>query len=174
MKTILNKITLAVLVFSMLLAGIPLSRAHAADLTADPTPAAPVKDRTTRLEKAFANQTKRIEKAGKLYEQADLGFPKLQSRIDKAKAKGVDVTAIQTALDAVKKALTDARPLYDQAKSIVDVHKGFDSDGKITDPTAALETVKSLRETSKQFKEAMNGTVQALHETIKALRENRK
>lgn len=174
MKTIFGKITLAVLVFSLLWAGLPLGSAQAAGLPVDPTPAAPVKDRAARLETAFARQTKLLERTGKLYAQADLGFPKLQTRIDKAKAKGVDVTAIQIALDAVKKALKDARPLYDQAKSIADAHKGFDSAGKVTDQAAALETVKSLRETGKQFKEAMNGTVKALHEAVKALRESRK
>ena len=174
MKTLLNKVMLAVLAFSLLLAGLPLSSAQAAGLTADPTPTAPVKDPTARLEAAFARQTKRIEKVGKLYAQADLGFPKLQARIDKAKAKGIDVSTVQAALDAVKQALKTARPLYDQAKSIADAHKGFDSAGKVTDQAAALETVKSFRETAKQFKTAMGGTVKALHEAIKALRQNRK
>ena len=174
MKTIFGKMMLAVLVFSLLLAGLPLSSAYAAGLNDTPTPAAPSKDRTPRLEQAFARQSKILARVGKLYEQADLGFPKIQSRLDKAKAKGLDVAAVQTALDTLKKALTDARPLYNQAKSTADAHKGFDTAGKVTDPAAAAETIKSLRDTGKQFKTAMNGTVKALHEAIKALRESRK
>ena len=170
MKTIFSKIMLAVLTLSLLMAGLPLSSVHAAGLDQTSTPPATLKLGTPRLERAFARETKIVNKAGKLYEQFDKGFPKLQKRLDKAKEKGKDVSAAQTALDAVKKALTDARPLYNQAKSLVDAHTGFDASGKVTDPAAALETVKSLRDAGKQFKTAMGGTIKTLHEALKALR----
>lgn len=174
MKTVFSKIMLGVLAFSLLLAGLPLGSAHAAGLndTATPPPAAQKQLKNPRLERAFARETRVLKRVGKLYEQLDAGFPKLQARIDKAKSKGVDVTGVQAALDAVKKALGDARPLYNQAKTIADTHNGFDANGKVTDPAAALETVKSLRETGKQFKDAMGGTVKALHEAIKSLRQS--
>ena len=174
MKTMLSKIMLGVLAFSLLLVGLPLSSAHAAGLDDTPTPAVQKQLKNPRLERVFARENKVLKRVGKLYEQFDAGFPKLQARIDKAKSNGVDVTAVQAALDAVKKALGDARPLYNQAKTIADAHNGFDASGKVTDPAAALETVKSLHETGKQFKDAMDGTVKALHEAIKALRESRR
>lgn len=171
MKTIFSKIMLAVLTLSLLMAGLPLSSVHAAGLDDTPTPpAATLKRGTPRLERAFARETRVVARVGKLYTQLDAGFPKIQKRLDKAKEKGKDVTAAQAALDAVKKALTDARPLYNQAKSIVDTHNGFDASGKVTDPAAALETVKSLRDVGKQFKTAMGGTIKTLHEALKALR----
>lgn len=176
MNSVFRKIMLGLLVVTLALASLPLGTARAAGLTdpATPPPAGAKLDKNAHLERAFARQSKILKKAGKLYAQADLGFPKIQSRIDKAKANGLDVTQVQAAFDAFKKALTDARPLYDQAKAIADAHKGFDANGKVTDPTAARETVQSLREIGKQFKGAMNGTLKALHQAVKALRESRK
>lgn len=178
MNTIFRKIMLGLLVATLMLASLPFSSASAAGLNETATPPAPSTsakfDRNTRLERVFARQNKMLTRVGKLYAQADLGFPKIQSRIDKAKANGLDVTQVQAAFDAFKKALTDARPLYNQAKTIADTHNGFDASGKVTDPTTARETVKSLREAGKQFKDAMDGTLKALHEAVKALRETKK
>ena len=103
MKTLLNKLITGVLATVLVFAGLPLSSAHAASLTdtATPPPAAvqDAKHSTERLEAAFARQTKMVERVGKLYAQADLGFPKIQGKIDKAKAKGLDVSAVQTAFE---------------------------------------------------------------------------
>lgn len=176
MKTILSRIIAGVLTITLIFAGLPLSSAHAAGLTATPTPPAESSaDRATlralRLERIFARQSRVVERAGNLYKQADLGFPKIQKRIDKAKEHGLDVTAVQSAFDAFKKALAEARPLYDKAKGLVDTHNGFDATGKVTDLTAARETVKSIHENGAQFKEAMNGTYKALKQAVKALRQ---
>ncbi len=175
MKTILSKVMMGILTVSLAFAGLPLGTAHAAGLTDTSTPPATAKGEKSglRLEQAFARETKVLNKVGKLYEQADAGFPKIQKRIDKAKAHGLDVAAVQAAFDAAKKALTDAHPLYNQAKSVLESHNGFDAAGKVTDPVAARETVKSLHDTAKQFKDALDGTLKALHEAVKTLRESR-
>ena len=174
MNAVLRKIILSLLVITLALAGLPLSSAYAASLSDTatlPAPGASAKfDKNTRLERVLARQNKILKRTGKLYEQADLSFPKIQGRIDKAKAKGLDVTQVQAAFDAFKKALKNARPLYDQAKTSAETHTGFDTNGKVTDASAARETVKSLRETGKQFKDAMDGTLKTLREAVKALR----
>jgi hypothetical protein len=176
MKTILNRIIAGVLTITLIAAGLPLGTAQAAGLNDPPTPsvaAASAPRRTIRLERAFARQSRIVERAGNLYKQADLGFPKIQTRIDKAKENGLDVTQVQVAFDAFKKALADARPIYDKAKAVVDAHKGFDTNGKVTDPVVARETVESLRDVGKEFKDAMDGTYKALKQAIKALRDLR-
>jgi hypothetical protein len=122
------------------------------------------------LQRAFARQSKILNKAAKLYEQSEQGFPKFQRLIDKAKERGLDITQVQTAFDAFKAALPKARPFYEQAKSIANTHKGFDANGNVTDPVAARETVKSIHEAMAQFKDAMGGTFKALRKAIRAFR----
>lgn len=173
MKTIFRNIAICMLVVMLAFVGLPLSSAHAAAPTdlATPQPTQKHKLGTEFLEKAFAHQKEVLSRATKAYGHLDEGFPKLQSKIDKAKAAGLDVTKVQAALDAVKKNLTTARPLYDQAKTIVDTHAGFDANGKVTDVTAAGATVKSLHDLRKQVKDIMGESLKTLRDAIKALKE---
>ena len=124
-----------------------------------------------RLELAFARQTLTLDRIGKLYDNADQGFPQLQNLLDKAKQRGLDVSQIESALDTLKTALTNARPAYDQAKSLHDAHNGFDANGKVTDPSAARDTIKGVHDALSQFRTDMDGAGKALREAIKAFRQ---
>jgi hypothetical protein len=167
-----TKLVTGVLVAVLSLAALPLNSAQAAALADPPTPAAPSPERTNaRLERAFARQIRRLERIGKLYDGSDAGLDRIQTLIDKAKERGLDVSAVQTALDAFKAALPKGRPFYEQAKSIADRHNGFDAGGKVTDSETARSTVESLHNELEQFREAMDGAGKALHEALKAFRE---
>jgi hypothetical protein len=96
---------------------------------------------------------------------------KVQKLIDRAKENGKDVSAVQAALDAFKAAVKDAQPTYESIKGIINSHQGFDTNGKVTDPEKAAETVKAMHEKFKEIRDAMNGTGKALHQAIKAFRE---
>ncbi len=120
-----------------------------------------------RLELVWARQLRIYERMGK----ADAFVEKIQTLIDRAKENGKDVSAVQTALDAFEAALKDAKPIYESANGIVNSHEGFDSNGKVTDPEKAKETVQAMREKFKAIHDAMDGTGKALREAIKAFRE---
>jgi len=171
MKSIFKKTVLFALVAALAtlgLASLPFVSV-AAQGANDPTPPPAVQGQVTneRLEKIWARQLKLYERMGK----ADDFVAKVQKLLDRATANGKDVSAIQSALDAFNAALKDAEPIYESAKGIINSHQGFDSNGKVTDPAKAKETIKAMHEKMQEIKTAMDGTGKALREAIKAFRE---
>lgn len=169
MKKLLSKIMTALLTVALVFAALPVTHAFAAD---DPPPA----DELTakQLEKVWARQLKLYERTGKAFEDPTAHIEKIQGLIDKAAEKGRDVSALQSALDAYEAALLASKPEYDALGEIIDAHKGFDADGKVTDEEQARATVKEVREGMKAVKDSMGGTFKALREAIKAFREANK
>jgi hypothetical protein len=171
MNTLVQKIFAGLLVVALALAGLPLGSARAAGAPDVPTPAAPAAGRAdARLARVFARQNRIIERLGRLYADADQSFPKIQGLLDKARARGLDVSQIQSALDGLKTALGTARPFYDQARSTAAGHNGFDAGGAVTDAQAAKATVQSVHDSLAQFRSALDGSRKALREAIRNFR----
>ena len=78
---------------------------------------------------------------------------------------------MQTALNAFTSVIPAAQTAHAQGAVIISSHNGFDSSGKVTDRTTAIETVKALAQVLKDTRTAMNGTGKALHEAAKAFRD---
>ena len=165
MKNLFKKTILFALVAALAVASLPFVSV-AAQGANDPTP--PTGEVSNeKLEQAWARQLKAYERMGK----TDEFVAKAQQLIDRAGAKGKDVSAVQAALDAFVESAKDAKPIYESAKGIINSHQGFDADGKVTDPAKAKETVKAMREKMQEVRTAMDGAGKALHEAIKAFRE---
>jgi hypothetical protein len=172
MKTLFRKTILLALVLALGLASLPLVSASAAGAYGPPVPGeGQGQTPNERLEKAWARQLGIYERMGKGFERDDAFIDRVQKLIDRAKANGKDVSAVQAALDAFKAAIQKAEPIYESAKGIVNSHQGFDANGKVTDAAKAQETVNAMRTKFKEIKDAMGGTGRALHEAIKAFRE---
>ena len=120
-----------------------------------------------RLERVWARQLRIYKRMGRTVEFVE----RVQKLIDRAKGNGRDVSTVQSALDAFKAAAKEAQPTYESVKGIINSHQGFDSNGKVTDPEKAKETVKAMHEKFKEIQEAMNGAGKVLREAIKAFRE---
>ena len=164
-KMFFKKSILLALVAVLAVASLPLVSVSAQGAN-DPTPPAG-QISNERLEQVWARQLRRYERMGK----TDEFIARVQKLLDRATANGKDVSAIQSALDAFKAAVKDAQPIYESMKGIVNSHQGFDSNGKVTDPEKAKETVRAMHEKFSEIKTAMNGTDKALREAIKAYRE---
>jgi archaellum component FlaC len=169
MKTTFNKLILAVLIAALAFTAIPVTGAFAQGEN-------PPKGGITneKLEQVWARMSKMYERLGKAFDGGDDRLAKLQERIDKAKADGKDVTAVQTALDNFEAALKKAKPVYESMKGIFNSHQGFDANGKVTDAEKAKATLKDLRDKFKDLKSAMGGTGKALREALQAFREANK
>jgi hypothetical protein len=168
MKTLFRKTIFVALVVVLSLAAMPFTSVSAAgDYEPTPPPAERGQIRTERLERVWARQLRIYERMGRTDEFVE----KVQKLIDRAKENGKDVSAVQAALDAFKAAVKDAQPTYESIKGIINSHQGFDTNGKVTDPEKAAETVKAMHEKFKEIRDAMNGTGKALHQAIKAFRE---
>ena len=160
-KTILLALAAAVAMASLPFVSVAAAGAH--------DPSAPPQGELTneRLGKIWSRQLKAYEKMGK----AEDFVAKVQQLIDRAGQNGKDVSAVQDALDAFVSALKDAKPIYASMNGILNSHQGFDSNGKVTDPEKAKETVRQMGDKFKEIRDAMGGTGKALHEAIKAFRE---
>lgn len=165
MKTLFKRTILFALVAALGLAAMPFSSASAAGEYDPPVPQGQITNE--RLERVWARQLRVYKRMGRTDEFVE----RVQKLIDRAKANGKDVSAVQAALDAFKAAAKDAQPIYESIKGIINSHQGFDSNGQVTDPEKAKETVQAMHEKFKEIRDAMNGTGKALHEAIKAFRE---
>lgn len=169
-KTFFTKTILFVLTFALGALGatsLPLISAAAAAAGNDPTPPPQGQISNERLERVWARQLRIYNRLGRIDQVVD----RVQMLIDRASARGKDVSGVQSALDAFKDAWKDAKPIYESMKGIVNSHQGFDDTGKVTDPAKALETIKDMRDKFQAIKTAMNGTGKALREAIQAFRE---
>jgi hypothetical protein len=169
MKLLFKKTILLALVAALGLASLPLVNVSAAGEYDPPTPGGKQLS-NERLEQVWARQLERYERIGQRFEREDEFMAKAQKLIDRAKANGKDVLAVQAALDAFEAAVQKAHPIYESSKGIVNSHQGFDANGKVTDPAKAQETVNAMRAKFEAIKDAMGGTGKALHEAIKAFR----
>jgi hypothetical protein len=166
MNKIFTKIILFALVAALGLASLPVFSVSAAGLD-DPKPPAQGQVTNEHLERVWARQLRIYDRIGR----TDEFIEKVQSLIDRASSKGKDVSAVQSALDAFKDAVKDAKPIYASMNGVVNSHQGFDANGKVTDPEKAKETVRTMHEKLQDIKAAMGETGQALREAIRAFRQ---
>jgi hypothetical protein len=162
---LLKKTVLFVLTAVMAVAALPLTSVSAA-VQKDTSVPPQNQLSNERLERIWARQLRIYDHFGRTDEWTD----RIQRLIDRAKASGRDVSAVQSALDAFKAAAKDAHPIYESMKGIVSSHQGFDETGRVTDPAKARQTVQAMRAKIQEIKTAMDGTGRALREAIKAYR----
>lgn len=166
MNALLKKIALAVLVLAIALAVFPISGASAAGLNSQTNlPAG-----NPRLEKLWARQQHVYQREGTRLENSSQHIARAQALIDKAKAKGWDTSAVQTALNALSAVIPAAQAAHNPGAAIIASHAGFDAAGKVTDQTTAIATTKALAKVLQDTHTAMNGTGKALREATKAFR----
>ena len=170
MKNIIKKIILAVSAAALVFAAFPVTSVFAAD----DTPPASGEVSNEQLEKVWSRQLRAYEKLGRAFEDVDAHIAKFQERIDKAAESGKDVTALQAALDAYESSLKSAQPIYASMESIVNIHAGFDANGKVTDAEQAKSTMGEIRAKMQEVKSAMGDSFKALREALKAFRDANK
>ncbi len=124
-----------------------------------------------RLEQIWARAQTAYQRQGDRLAKADEFLTKAQFLIDKANQKGWDTSAVKAALNAFTAVIPAAQAAHIPGAAIIASQNGFDADGKVTDRSAAVETVKALGQVLKDTRAAMNGTGQALREAVKAFRD---
>ena len=162
-----KKIVPAILVLAIALAAFPLTGASAAGLSVQPN----VQPDNTRLENLWVRQQATYQVQSNRLANASTFISKVQTLIDKAKAKGFDTSTIQAALNALSAVIPAVQAAHAPGAAIIASHAGFDASGKVTDRTTAIATVKSLSQVFKDTRTAMNSTWKSLHEAVKAFRQ---
>ena len=167
----LKKFALAALVLAIGLTAFPLTGASAAGLQDQTTPPTNQVRINTRLETLWAREQAVYNREGNRLAKANDFIAKVQVLIDKANGKGWDTSAVQAALNAFSAVIPAAQAAHDKGAAIIASHAGFGADGKVTDRTTAIATVKALTQVLKDTRTAMNGTGKALRLAIKAFRD---
>lgn len=170
-----KKSVLVMLVASLAIVVFPTANVYASGL-AEPTdpPAAQAQVSNERIEQVWARLKNAYERQGQFLDRADEMTAKIQDLLDRMNENGKDTTSLQAVLDTYKDALKDAHPVYESAKGVINSHKGFDADGKVTDREQAIETLKELGAKMKEIRQSVVEPGKALREAIKAYREARR
>jgi len=168
-----KKVALIALVAALGLAALPASHVHAAGSYQEANPPDPAQV-NERLERIWAREQALYERLGAMLDRADGMTEKVQALIERADEKGLDASALQSALDAFEEALKDAHPVYESSKGIIASHQGFDENGKVTDAEKARETVKELGEKLRAVRSILGEPFKALREAVKAFRQANK
>lgn len=171
-KTSLNKvISLFCLVVVLGAAALPLTPALAAGetQTQDPPVTAQVTDAKltaiwTRLQDVYDRQ-------GRLLDRAEKAIDLIQGRLDLAASKGLDTSAVQAALDVFADAVKDAQQVHQSAHGIIASHKGFTSDGLVTDRPKAVETIRDLAANLKEVRSLVKDPFILLRQAIIAFKQ---
>lgn len=133
------------------------------------TPAAPTYT-YDRLQQAWAREQAVYERLGRFFGNIDSRLARAQRLLDRAKANGKDVSALQAALDAFIAAVKQARPTYESINGIVASHQGFDAAGNVVDPVKALGTVLDMHAKLKEIRQAVVPAAKALRQAIRDFR----
>ena len=157
-----NTKQISVLLLSGLLA-VLLALAPVSSVMAKAAPQETIDD---KLSKAFAAEKTWLDKQQTAIEKSDKVVTKVEEFIDKAAAKGLDVTVLENALAAFTAAMPAVRTEHQNADSILSAHAGFDANGEVTDRPAARETVKDARRALGEAHMTMTQAFWALRDAV--------
>jgi RNA polymerase-interacting CarD/CdnL/TRCF family regulator len=99
---------------------------------------------------------------------------KIQALISKAQAKGLDTSALSTALATFQNQVAAATSSNKTAAGILSAHNGFDGSGNVTDPAAAHQTVLDARQNLQDARNTLKQAVSDIHTALKAWMEANK
>jgi hypothetical protein len=131
------------------------------------TPASP----DLRLERAWGREQAIYTRVGRLFDRSDAALTRAQELIDRAETNGKDVAALQSALDDLSEAISEARPIYEGGKGIIAAHKGLDVNGRVVDTVQARDTVVAMHAKLGEIRAIVAGPWMALRTAVTDFRD---
>ncbi len=165
----LQKVLLVAAVAALGVVSVPAGSA-AALAAADATPVAPTIG-NVRIELAWARLQAAHARLQVVFDFANQRFARVQQLIDRAKANGKDVAAVQSALDSLKTAVQQARPIFESTNGLIASHPGFDASGNVTDSTMARQTVQDLVTKYRDIGSIVKPATEAFRQAIQDFRQ---
>jgi enamine deaminase RidA (YjgF/YER057c/UK114 family) len=169
-----KKILLVAIIAMLAIVSLPYVDTYALGPAQTVTPPPPGQVSIDKLQQIWATEQAAYGKLGKLSTDSAGRISKLQDFINKAKAKGLDVSSLQSALDAFSAAVKQAQTLYQSGQGTISSHPGFDNAGKVMDAKAAAQTVKAVMDNLKQIREILAAPTKALKVAFAAFRQANK
>lgn len=137
-------------------------------------PAGGQAQQVTRVENIYQRELRTLQAQGNRLNRVSTLTQKAEDLLAKLQAKGIDVSALQAALDDFKATIPSAQAAHDSAKAILAVHAGFDDNGKVTDIKVARETVRTAGQDLKEAHQIIQNAFQDLIREIRQFRQAHK
>ncbi|HTX91345.1 MAG TPA: hypothetical protein VMC09_09015 [Anaerolineales bacterium] len=163
---------IGMLVVLSLAFAIPSGVAYAAN-QAVATPGPGARD-YSGLTKTFQQEQTQLGKQQDNLTNTAQDVTRVQDLISKAQTKGLDTSALASALATFQGQVSTAQSSHDTAANLLSTHSGFDGSGNVTDPTAAAQTVKDAGQALKDAHDALSQGVKDLHTAVTAWLEANK
>ena len=96
------------------------------------------------LMRTFRYQESMIVFIGASLENASESVSRAEARIDKLIEEGKDVAELVEAIAQFEELIQDAENAYSAAQGLVDLHSGFDDQGRVEDLAEARETINAI------------------------------
>ena len=171
-KMLFKKTMLVALVAALALAALPLTGVAAAGQYDPPVPpAAGGGPSNERMENTWHRQLKGYERLGRLSDKSDELFARADRLVTVLKAMGTDTAKLEAALTDFEQAVQQAKPILESCKSIVDSHKGFDANGKVTDAAQAIQTIGDLGSKLREIRDSLESKGKALADLFRPIRD---
>jgi hypothetical protein len=152
MKTFISSLKY-VLTAGLLVVGVILALPAVPVFAEPPIPSIPApqtahtgKRLQNQLERVFSRQGAQLGKLASRLQNTAKITDRAQKRIDALKAKGMDTSALESALVEFKNSVTAAQNEHDQAAAIHSSAAGFDANGKVTDISQAIQTAHTTQD----------------------------
>lgn len=158
-------------VAALVVVSAPVATVYAMRPGGSSVPYATAQAPNERLELAWGREQMIHDRLGFMFDHADQRIALVQQLIDKAQAKGKDVTAVQAALDALNAAVKTSRPSFEGMQRTFVSHPGFDASGKVIDAIKAAQTVRDLDVQLRGVHSSLAGPMQSLRDAIAAARQ---
>jgi hypothetical protein len=163
----IRKLMLMGLVMMIMAVLLPVASAGAAPLKDVPTPGSG-KNAYPRVERAFQRVKNWYDKQGVFLTRSGEFISRAEKFLAKAEEKGLDTSSLRGLLDSFANSIPAVQAAHDRAGASISAHNGFDGNGKVTDITTAVQTVKDATAALQEGRQAHLGKGQALAEAMRA------
>jgi hypothetical protein len=121
-----------------------------------------------RIEKVYQRELTALAAQGKRLDRTRTVVNRAETLLQKLKDKGINVSALQAAVDDFKATIPSAQAVHASAAGILNQHAGLDNSGKVTDLKTARQTVltagQDLRECHRILKNAFADLIKEIRQ----------
>jgi len=168
---LLRRVLLMLAVVAVGLGMMPPVGAQAQAVAGPGVPEEPEALRGHRLERLWARQRRMHVRLGRVFDHVERRVTRAQELIDRAEENGKDVSRLQATLDSFEESVRHARPLFASAKGLINSHRGFDSDGRVTDFEVASGTVRHMADQLREIRSSLLEPARELRDAIRGFRQ---
>jgi hypothetical protein len=120
------------------------------------------------LMRTFRYQESMTVFIGASMENASESVSRAEARIDKLIEEGKDVAELVEAIAQFEELIQEAENAYSAAQGLVDLHSGFDDQGRVEDLTEARKTINAIEPNLTTARENIVEAVHVVYEAVQA------